>query len=332
MPHPIIILEGPDGTGKSTLAEAITDNYYPAKVIHLTYRFKDKMPSYHTAALELALKLSRESLVILDRWWPSEGIYAEAYRGGTRWPYMGTLLHRVAQKHGLTYVICLPEDKDRYLDDFNRLKDNRKELFNSGMDRVYDGYAKLHQEFYWWPRYDRYKYEGAVNEYARMILDGAAENTFRKSYRMLDRTYRNFCGNPQRPIALLVGEKANHKSRREMWPFFQHANSSLWLAGCLAYYGIPAISLAFTNIYRPNGDFVPDEVESLITEIEPELIVSLGARAKGGLRALGRDPEISLKHPAYVQRFNNGSFEEYKELRLIKDYYDGNAGGDRLVA
>ena len=72
----IIVIDGCDGTGKTTLAEAICRRY-DGVYIHNTYRWPTKMPLYHTAALHRALKLAKTRLVVIDRLWMSEAIYAE---------------------------------------------------------------------------------------------------------------------------------------------------------------------------------------------------------------------------------------------------------------
>lgn len=141
--YPIFVLEGPDGAGKTSLAMALKD-HLGAKYIHLTYRFKDRMHLYHTAAIRLAARLAHNQPVILDRWWPSEIIYADAYRGGSKFVKHYFLLEHVATMMGVTYVVCFPEDRQKYLDHYARLKGEREEMYDEGMERVYDGY----QDFY----------------------------------------------------------------------------------------------------------------------------------------------------------------------------------------
>ena len=109
--YPIIVLEGPDGSGKTTLAKMLVDEYGFA-YRHLTYRFKDRMHLYHWAALELCLKDAETGPVVLDRWWPSEIVYADVFRGGSKWPLWPRMLDRVALKHGVTYVWCIPSNEE----------------------------------------------------------------------------------------------------------------------------------------------------------------------------------------------------------------------------
>jgi len=144
--YPIIVFEGPDGSGKTSLAKTMA-SHVGGRYIHLTYRFKDRMHLYHGAAIRLAARLSRNQPVIVDRWWPSEIVYADAYRGGSKFAKYYLLLEHIANNLGVTYVICLPEDRTRYLDHFAVLKDQRTEMYDEGMQRVYDGYAEMYRGY-----------------------------------------------------------------------------------------------------------------------------------------------------------------------------------------
>lgn len=144
--HPIFVLEGPDGAGKTSLAKALVD-LTGARYIHLTYRFPDKMHLYHTAALRMCMRLSMKSPVVLDRWWPSEIVYADAYRGGSKFTKYYFMLEHVANEIGLVYAMCLPDDKKRYIEHYNVLKSKRAEMYDEGLDRVYDGYRDIYDNY-----------------------------------------------------------------------------------------------------------------------------------------------------------------------------------------
>ena len=170
--YPIFVLDGPDGVGKTTLALALKE-YLGARYIHLTYRFKDKMHLYHGAAIRLAARLAENQPVILDRWWPSEIVYADAYRGGSKFTKHYFLLEHVATQLGVTYVICLPKDRERYLKHFEVLKGQRQEMFNEGLNRVYDGYEWLLNNYFMYRenviQYDMFRYY-QENEVSREVI------------------------------------------------------------------------------------------------------------------------------------------------------------------
>lgn len=144
--YPILVFEGPDGCGKTSLARAMQE-YLGARYIHLTYRWKDKMHLYHYAAIRVAAHLAQHQPVLIDRWYPSEIIYAEAYRGGSKFARHFLLLEHIANKIGLTYVVCFPDDRERYLAHYNELKGKRAEMYDEGLERVYDGYKEFYESY-----------------------------------------------------------------------------------------------------------------------------------------------------------------------------------------
>lgn len=324
--HPIIVLDGPDGAGKTTLANEIA-RQSGGRVIHLTYRFKDKMPSYHTAALELALRYSEHQTVVLDRWWPSQTCYASAYRGGSEWPMMDRLLDRVALKHRLIYCICLPQDKNRLVAEFNHLKGQREEMYDEGMDRVYDAYDQL-----WWTyfanrhdavRYDRFEAERkeTLEAEAWLLIDSANRRLRATWTEALNIEQRNVAGNLYTPKVVLVGERSNPKSRRNVWPFFEHANSSLWLAEALTHAGIREFDLAWANAQSYEDGASNAGLVKTIADSTGAVIVPMGMPALRMVeRELGIQCELALKHPQHSRRFSPTDFSGYSRLaELIKE-------------
>lgn len=144
--YPIIVLEGPDGAGKTSLAKEL-QKHVGARYVHLTYRWKDKMDLYHLAAIRYCARLAQHQPVILDRWWVSEIMYAEAYRGGSSFIKTHFLLEHIATKLGVTYVACLPQNRDRYIRHYEVLKNTRVEMYDSGMSKVFDLYTDFYMKY-----------------------------------------------------------------------------------------------------------------------------------------------------------------------------------------
>lgn len=138
----IVILEGPDCAGKTTLANAIRYRDSTCKYIHMTYRFKERMGLYHTAALHRAIQYSILGFnVIIDRCWPSAEIYSQVFRNDNRWNNLGRRLNPLMYKYGLT-VVCLPDFDQVAMLHMQRLS---QEMYqNPGdIERIYDAYAGL---------------------------------------------------------------------------------------------------------------------------------------------------------------------------------------------
>ncbi len=78
----IYVIEGPDGTGKSTLAKALSDKI-KAITIHSSYDPAWKIWMCHNKIMSSAVSLSRLGVpVILDRWAVSEEVYGTIFRNG----------------------------------------------------------------------------------------------------------------------------------------------------------------------------------------------------------------------------------------------------------
>lgn len=78
MKHRLYILEGADGTGKSTLATALLEKT-KGHLLHGTFHKDWDILTYHTAMLHSAARLLQYQDVILDRWAVSEEVYAKAF-------------------------------------------------------------------------------------------------------------------------------------------------------------------------------------------------------------------------------------------------------------
>lgn len=124
----IIILEGPDATGKSTLARRLAFDLNGI-ILHQTYRFKDKIHLYHIATMRKALKLAKKQVIILDRLHLSENIYAKVYRNGSKWPWLLNTMNSFCRKMNIPTIICLPYTLDQGLKWFNKAKDERPEMY-----------------------------------------------------------------------------------------------------------------------------------------------------------------------------------------------------------
>ena len=225
----LIILDGPDGTGKTTLAEFLVKKH-DAVYMHLTYRWKDKMFEYHTAALHKAVKLSTTRLVVIDRLWPSEVCYANAYRGGSKWPTMWRMMDRVINKVAGLYVICLPHDTREYVEDFQRLKASREEMFSDILPVAIE-YHKLWDRMKDWPhaiRYDRFK--EVVSSFAERLTDQLVEHQKAQDKHISDPNNYNCLGHIGMADFIVIADwKSPRKRYPTWWPFYGYDVTSNYL-------------------------------------------------------------------------------------------------------
>ncbi len=129
-PTGIIILEGPDGCGKTTLANHFIEKY-DAKYIHLTWskELEEKMDKYQIESLLEAERLSKDHLVIIDRLWISEIVYSDVYRTGSQYRGLHQTMKLLIDKMDAINIVCLPEDEQDYRLHFEKLKTEREEMY-----------------------------------------------------------------------------------------------------------------------------------------------------------------------------------------------------------
>ena len=142
----IIILEGQDASGITYLANKLLQKYNGV-YLHATYRFKTKIHIYHAALLRKALKLSKSRLVIIDRLFISEYIYAKVFRNGTSWPNEIKMFNNFCKKLNIPIVLCVPETIERGKIWFENAKKERIEMF-SNIEQIikeYCNYANKHK-------------------------------------------------------------------------------------------------------------------------------------------------------------------------------------------
>lgn len=217
--HPVIVLEGPDGTGKTTLGHALAD-YMGGHYMHLTYRFPKAMNLYHIAALEMVLEKAEEQPVILDRWWLSELVYAYVYRGQTAWPAVHRMLQRVALQHNFLYIMCNLQNSTQYNDHFKLLKTQREEMYDEGHMRVWHAFNHGRALL---GNYESYDFKTLTRSHkpaqrlAELAWDINAHTGLVGS--------RAVSGSSNPTVVVLSSEQGNF--RREMWPGFTTDNTKL---------------------------------------------------------------------------------------------------------
>lgn len=136
--HNLIIVEGPDGAGKSTLIAALHRSLPAAHLIH-----HGPMPEvfdlpavYHRSMVE------HPGLTIIDRAWVSERIYGTVCRGVNRVSFGDRrMLEQKALSLGALEVLCLPSLKDcmktwRQREEY--IKDERQFMTIYGKYAVYN--------------------------------------------------------------------------------------------------------------------------------------------------------------------------------------------------
>lgn len=323
----IFVLDGPDGVGKTTLAQAFVDKL-GAKYLHLTYRWKDRIFDYHTAALRFALRTGGP--VVIDRWWPSEAVYAAAFRGGSTWPLQGRMCERVALKHGIIYIMCLPESVEAAVEQHSKLKEEREEMYDNIGDvarlylDLYNGNIEHEDTGQYMDFLIRnggmqqqpnvLKY--TIGEYGHVMpwfVDRAVEIS--QDWRLLQYPpallpgVHNVLGHAHTAQYVLVGEQVNPKHKRLYWPFYDYGHSSLYLTNVLHSIGLREEHIMYMNAFDHDGERNLHLMG--LHDHKPSLrFIPLGAKAEQALKAMGVPSHAELPHPSYAKRFNKIDYLE----------------------
>jgi len=137
----IIILEGPDGSGKTTLAEKLravvseSPGNMMHSVAHGPYAGLDAEQLCKLYFRSMSPALTFDDSLIMDRSWLSEPIYADAYRNGISRVDMPRrrMLERTALSRGAVVILCQPDFEvceqafmsrkaEEYLDNVDQLR------------------------------------------------------------------------------------------------------------------------------------------------------------------------------------------------------------------
>jgi thymidylate kinase len=324
----LIVIDGCDGTGKTTLAEAICERF-DGHYLHNTYRWPNKMPLYHTASLHYALKLAREKLVVIDRLWMSEAIYADVYRGGSPWPHMGRMIDRMIRRFCGVYI--LTQSPENHKQKFDELKAQREEMYDNveevrkRYDMLFEGgfgghdrdYVQQLSVFGMRMRDDvlpyRYDIEGRdLDTYIDMVSSVAAQRKKSQLPYIMSLKHENFAGHVGDAEYIFVGDSTNSKMRAINWPWYDFGNSSELFASTLHNLLFDETLAVYTNANSPNG---PMYVQDCLL-MKPELkVIALGGSAAETLDHCNIKFQ-QVMHPSYAKRFNK-EIEFTNQLREV---------------
>lgn len=171
----IILLEGPDGVGKTSLGQAFANSFIANK--HTCFYFHCTNKSARKSAEEDYTQLLQDLTnwknlgydIIIDRAWISNIVYTSVYEPEKA--HVSNELVRKLFEIVDKVVICLPENKKDYLANFNKLAKMRKEDYIESVDKVYElfnTFAKIYT------RYDILKdHKNKTDEFVKNVLEEA---------------------------------------------------------------------------------------------------------------------------------------------------------------
>lgn len=139
----IILLEGPDGAGKTYLANKFIEKYKFSYIHSTRPKNPGNIHEYSVNTWSAAKLLSVNDMdVIVDRHFLSQIIYQEVFeKGKSSEDFTSPAFLNGFDK----IIICLPE-KEKYFEKFQQLKEEREELYNNMTD-IYKGYENIYEGF-----------------------------------------------------------------------------------------------------------------------------------------------------------------------------------------
>lgn len=304
----LIILEGVDGAGKTTLGmelcrrtNATYQHFGPLKNVkqHLARCYVDAM---------MPAVLGYQA-VVMDRSWLSEPIYADAYRNGERRLDHATtrMLERLAARCQTIVIHCRPE-WEAVEKSFLSRKDEEYLPDTTVLKQVYDGYASLSGNTAL-PviRYDyvkQLKYMAGAEvelDWLGIVLASAQLKT--TAPHLLNFRSAGFTNESN---VLVVGEHFPDLKDGDhwyQWPFasFNKEGCSNWLTHQLHAGGISENKLCFINADQP---FEPGDHGF-------SAVVALGSVAETKVKALGWSNVHGVEHPKHRK--------PYELVDLLKD-------------
>lgn len=336
----IILLEGADSSGKSTLARHLVAKY-GARYIHSTVR--RGIWRWHVGALRMAVRYSQTGLVVLDRHWISELVYGATFRGAPEYDVAARCLDRVLRRYGALTVLCSPADQLRQA---QRWADGRAAGKHEHFDRVREviaRYADLRDGNVAHPgdgyldqliRYgdyserddvmvydlDRYPGRDGVDRFGTMVIRSVQR--LRSAAAPYDDLGPNLAGRYDTLGGrvrqfLFVGEAPSPRSKTYAapdWPWCDRddrSSAGQWFNAALHLTAQREDRLVFTNAVSDD----PRLAQQLDrTGVIGARVIALGGVAARAIEKLSREA-TEVVHPAWHRRFRYGEgVEGYAKL------------------
>jgi GTPase SAR1 family protein len=313
----IIVLDGPDACGKTTLANTIKEVCkkinVPYYYQHAEYKFKNRMFCYHEALVRRAIKFSQSGIAVIDRLHWSEYVYSTIYRGSSKWPLQWRYFDRLLQKYAALNVICVADTAEEVRSWHKIALEKREEMYDNRMDEIASQYisilnARDHRRDYIqynWMR-ERLNTEG----FAAMLLTELRELRAEQPGNYLRENSYEILGNVSTAEYLFIGERLNNKSRHQIWPFWEYANSSLHLTQTLDKLNFDESKAVWVNYYDN-----PDTIGELLEYNKNLKLITLGQRLGEKLWNKGIK-SVFTYHPSYAKRFNLELYDKHLEKAL----------------
>tara|TARA_X000001382_G_scaffold49703_2_gene33630 strand:+ start:8201 stop:8698 length:498 start_codon:yes stop_codon:yes gene_type:complete len=165
----LVIIEGADGTGKTTLSHAIAD-YIGGQYFHCGYHKDWNIEIYHRHIIHTAARLEQQANIpcIIDRLALSEEVYGHAYRS---YPSYNTsnFMNEIIRDYKPMLILCSNENAEK---NHELNKEKRTEMFDTikGISEAYQRLVSMGRYGQW------FKYDFDKNDMNNFISSYFKEN------------------------------------------------------------------------------------------------------------------------------------------------------------
>lgn len=288
----IIILEGPDGGGKTTLARQIQEKFQNVEYHHEGPPPKDIHIVEHLGAV---LDRYRGKNVVIDRFALGERVYGPVVRGFDQLGDEGwKLIKRLINATGAMEVLCMPSYEVCH------------KAWSSGREEMF---KKEEQFKLFYTRYEQLKANQYIYDYTNLLNLGHLMSVL-NTLQQIDRIIGLPAGMVGSPVAdyLFVGERGSKPTALHDLPFFSTTDSSRYFNDALRDADFREDQIAFINAYKHDGteNTIPRNFKT---------VIALGGPASAVCTAQ-QVPHRLLYHPQFWKRFHSSRREEY--VRLLR--------------
>jgi hypothetical protein len=286
----VIILEGPDGGGKTTLANWMAERH-GAIVLH-----EGPPPpgayKLHYYAAKLIKALKAKSPIVFDRFHLGELVYGPIARTTDELGYYGMhMMRRLMASKGVRCYIVMPGYDNCFGSWEEKLRIGNDYLMNK--NKFLDSYYKFMALTAYHERIaydDPSQYNNQIAHFNEVLTGNFVPNTL--PFGSIGNPYAEF---------LFVGEIANNKEDLDL-PFFYHGNSSGYVNRAIWDAGFTEMDVAFTNAY--DLDAQPRNLGKIKERMyKLKCTVAFGRKAEMQCKLAGMPNIVYIKHPAWWKRF-----------------------------
>lgn len=306
----LVILEGVDGAGKTTMAETLRGLAPETKILHKGPLTRDVISEY---TLDIQhYRPGRGEDVVCDRWHLGEQVYGPILRGESAFTRSSFVhVEKALQARG-ALLVHLDQELGVLR---SRLRARGDDLVNEGMlGDLQRGYRTALRE----SRVPRLTFDGRwdVEQLTEIVL---------RSARHLEEAcvklnpFTTYVGDPH-PRYLLLGETRNENFKSDVVPEAAFTPASATSGKYLLDH------LTSTELYGCGlANACEEDVGELWETLGKPPTVALGVHATGACRESGIEFG-AVPHPQFVRRFHHSSGQEYGAL--IREVL--STGEDRL--